>query len=245
MGVKRQDPKRASLIRLWVPLAQFDSRHFQIGALNSSVEARAERAAHNATLIGTNYVTSERLEKAAGGALLAKQMLDTSTIGRADVIAFDDESPHFAAAYNCSHAAGHCLRLILAFASGDNALFSTDRKPTMLPVSDNQTDGVRPEGTSFPTIYPHVRAWEWEPLRPSASAIFSSIHHGMKNGPAAFVGWDWSKKSSYYWRVNYGIFKCFWGYGDDCSLANVVSGAKSAAKALDGTATQAQKQGEL
>jgi hypothetical protein len=67
----------------------------------------------------------------------------------------------------------------------------------------------------------------------------------MKNGPAAFVGWDWSKKSSYYWRVNYGIFKCFWGYGDDCSLANVVSGAKSAAKAPDGTATQAQKQGEL
>ena len=231
MGVRRINPKRASVIRLWMPLARFDSRHMQISVLNNSAEARAARAAHNVSLVGTNYETSERLERADGGKLVQSQLLDTSSIGRGDVIVFDDEAPHLAIPHNCSRHAGHCLRLILAFGSGDNALFAADRKTTMLPIGDNQTDGQRPAGPIYPTIYPHTRSWEWEVeegedpgarFQPSARAIFTSIYAAMTNGPAAFKGSSWIMPLRYFWRVVVWAIECFWGYGEHCSNVNVI-----------------------
>ena len=189
--VRRRDPTKAAIVRLWMPLARFSSsRHFLFATLNESALKREERARHGvAPLNGTQYATHQRLVR-SGVLNHDGQVIKAEEYVPGDILAFAGETPHTAEALDCSPAAGHCLRLILSFA-GDNALFTEGRKTGLIPVLDNQTHGAPLNGRQFPTAFPltdDVR-WEWDGgFRPSVSTLVGSFAFALRAGSASFSG---------------------------------------------------------
>lgn len=214
--VRRRNPERAAVVRLWVPLAPFTTDHFRFAALNESRAARSERAAAgNGDLYGTSYSRDEKLAQ-SGILTQPGQVLEGSNLQPGDVFAFASETAHTAEALDCHNPEAHgCLRLILSFA-GDNAIFVSDRSAGMIPLHDNQTDGNPLQGVQFPTVFPEPTPGEWQPLRPSIPTLAASLWHAVRAGVGSFAGFSLGKQTGYLLRVSWfaAPWSNFWDYID-------------------------------
>ena len=232
--VRRRDPERAAVVRLWMPLAPFTAAHFRFATLNESQRARAERAAAgNEELHGTSYSRDERLAQ-SGVLSQPGQVVEGGDLQPGDIFAFAGETAHTAAALDCHNPAAHgCLRLILSFV-GDNALFVSGRSTGLIPLHDNQTDGAPPQGVQFPAIFPELMPWEWQPLRPSLSTLGASLWYAMRAGAGSFAGFSPSKQATYVLRVSWfaSPWTNFWDYPAGEEGAGLSHGAAGTTRSL-------------
>jgi hypothetical protein len=212
--VGRRDPSRAAVVRLWMPLTNFTSRHFRFAALNESSAARAERAAAGLeALHGTSYRKDALLED-SGVLSRPGQVLEAGEMRPGDILAFSGETAHSATALDCDDpSVGGCLRLILSF-SGDNAVFVGGRSTGLIPLHDNQTEGERPGGVQFPTVFPDATAapWEWQPLEPSVHTLAAAIWFALSSGTQSFTGYSWRKQLVYIVRVGWYTVVNVWDH---------------------------------
>ena len=214
--IRRANESRAAMVRLWIPLASFGGANMRFAALNMSAERVAERAAAGlSALNGTSYAAHSHIE-ASGVLELEGQVIGGGEFALGDVFAFAGETPHEAAAKNCAEA-DSCLRLILSFA-GDNALYVGGRNTGLLPLGDNQTDGLPPQGSQFPPVLPSMRngasgdlRWEWAmPLAPRLTTILGSLYNAAVSGGASFVGASARESARYLARVCWFVIPDVW-----------------------------------
>ena len=218
--VGRRDPSRAAIVRLWMPLVDFSSRHFRFATLNDSAPSRARRRAVGVGLTGTSYLQNDILEH-SGVLGEPGQVIEGAGLAPGDIFAFAGETPHIASALDCAGPGGNgCLRLILSWA-GDNAVYVPGRKAGLIPLDDNQTAGAPPHGVQFPTVYGGVdQPWEWEPLAPSWRTVFRSVTNALHSGAASFAGIRWRKRLSYVSRVAWfsAPWQNVWNYPSQAQL---------------------------
>jgi len=216
IAVGRRNPSHAAVVRLWMPLANFTSDHFRFATLNVSQAARGERASAGlGDLHGTSYLKDELLHR-SGVLDQPGQVVEAEGLRPGDIFAFAGETPHTATTLNCHQPeASGCLRLILSF-SGDNAAFMGGRSTGLIPLHDNQTEGERPRGVQFPTVFPDARAaaWEWSPLEPTPRTILASFWFAIATGSRSFAGFAMRKQLVYVLRVTWFTLWNVWDHPD-------------------------------
>jgi len=202
MPFEKKDPGKRAIVRFWIPLLSYEENEMRFQALNNSESCQQER---NFDVLGADFLLHEQIERDEAK-ILPRQILEPR-YRPGSIIAFAGDTPHYAEALNCDHHT--CPRLILSF-SGDNAMYTSGKHTGLLPINDNQTDGLGLQGIQFPQVYPEKIDWEWEPLTPTYGEICRVTFDSFQAGSKAFVGVKLSVVKDYVYRVVVPLFGGMW-----------------------------------
>lgn len=190
---------------------------FQFLALNNSFSAQRARYEAGLKILGSDFNMHE--SKLVNNPIISSQIFGQEGYRAGDVLVFAGDTPHFAQGLNCSSLA--CPRLIFSYALDGQAIYSSGKPTSLMPLFSGQNHGQPLQGAQFPLIYPKQETMDnmddkhvLEPFCPTYGDVVLSLYYASVAGTVSFSGSDFQKFMRVFVRIGFAIIYNKWLFPD-------------------------------